>query len=561
VTWQGWLQIALLLGLVGASVVPLGAYMAKVFSGERTWLAPVIGPVERVIYRGCGVDPDAPQDWFAYALGLLGFHLVGMFALYGLFRAQGALPLNPEHFGGVRPDLALNTAVSFITNTSSQSYSGEQTLSHLSQMAGITTASFTSGAAGIAVAIALVRGFALRSAGEIGNVWVDLTRAVLYVLVPLALIAAVALAALGVPQSLGGFVHASTVEGARQTLAIGPVASQEAIKLLSGDGGGFFNANSAHPFENPGVVSNMVEMVLMMTLGAALTHTFGKMVGDPGQGWALLAAMTILFLVGVSAVYAGEAGGNPALAHLHLVGGNMEGKEVRFGAAGSALFAEVSTATADGAVNAMHDSFMPLSAAMLMANMKIGEVIVGAPGSGLFGILLFALLSVFVAGLMIGRTPEYLGKKVETREIQFTMLATLAAPIATLGLTALAVLLPAGLAARQASGPHGLSEILYAFTSAAATNGSAFAGLSTNTPFYNVTLAIGMMIGRFAVLLPVLAIAGSMAAKPRAEHSPGAMPTANGQFVGLVIGVILIIGGLCYFPVLTLAPLLEQLSH
>jgi K+-transporting ATPase ATPase A chain len=556
----GWLQIGCLVAIVVSLSAPLGGYMARVFAGQRTFLHPVLGPLESLIYRLSGIDPDREQDWFVYALCLLGFHVLAFLGLYGLLRLQGGLPLNPQHFGAVSPDLAFNTAVSFVTNTSWQSYGGESALSYLSQMAGITVLSFLSGAAGIAVAIALIRGFARHRREEIGNFWVDQTRALLYVLLPLSLVGAMVLAALGVPQTLAHAAHAVTLEGAKQVIALGPVASQESIKLLSGDGGGFFNVNSAHPFENPNGLSNMLEMVLIFVIGAALTNTFGRMVGSQREGWTLLVVMGILFFVGVTVIYCVEAHGNPALAHLGVTGPNMEGKEVRFGAAGSSLFAEVSTASSDGAVNSMHDSYMPLSGLMLMANMKIGEVIVGAPGSGLFSILLFAILAVFIAGLMVGRTPEYLGKKIETREMQLTLLATLAAPAATLGLTALAIVLPAGLIGRQAMGPHGLSEILYAYTSAAATNGSAFAGLNANTPFYNVTLAIGMVIGRFAVIIPVLAIAGALAAKTRAAPSAGTMPTDNGLFLGLMIGVILILGGLCYFPALTLAPILERMS-
>jgi K+-transporting ATPase ATPase A chain len=557
----GWLQIALLVAIVLGLVAPLGGYMARVFAGDPTFIHLLLGPVERGIYRLSGVDPDREQGWFAYALCFLGFHALGVLVLYGLLRGQGVLPLNPQHLGALSPDLAFNTAVSFVTNTSWQSYSGEGVLSYLSQMLGITVFSFLSAAAGIAVAIALVRGFARHHAAEIGNFWVDQTRALLYVLLPLSIVGAIVLAVLGVPQTLAHAANAVTLEGARQTIALGPVASQESVKLLSGDGGGFFNANSAHPFENPSGLANLIEMVLIFVIGAALTNTFGRMVGSPRQGWTLLAVMGVLFAIGVTAIYSAEAHGNPGLAHLGVSGPNLEGKEVRFGASGSSLFAEVSTASSDGAVNSMHDSYMPLSGLVLMANMKIGEVIIGAPGSGLFSILLFAILAVFIAGLMVGRTPEYLGKKIETKEIQLAVLATLAAPVAALGLTAIAVVLTAGLAGRSATGPHGLSEILYAYTSAAATNGSAFAGLNANTPFYNSTLAIAMAMGRFGVIVPVLAIAGSLAAKPRAETSLGTMPTDNGLFGGLLMGTILIVGGLVYFPVLTLAPILEQLSR
>jgi K+-transporting ATPase ATPase A chain len=559
-TLTGWLQIGVLMAIVGALVAPLGGYMARVFTGQRTFLHPVIGPIEKAFYRLSGIDESGEQRWWVYAFCFVGFHLLGVLVLYGLLRLQATLPFNPQHFKAVAPDLAFNTAVSFVTNTSWQSYAGESTLSYLSQMAGITVASFLSGAAGVAVAVALIRGFARSSAETIGNFWVDLTRATLYVFLPLSLVAAIFLAVQGVPQTLGPNVAAAGMEGAEQSIAVGPVASQEPIKLLSGDGGGFFNANSAHPFENPNALTGLVEMLLILVVGAALTDTFGRMVGSQRQGWVLLAVMAVLFLGGTVLVYQAEAHGNPALAHLGVTGANMEGKEVRFGADGSALFAEVSTASADGAVNSMHDSYMPLSGLVLMANMKIGEVIVGAPGSGLFSIVIFAILAVFVAGLMVGRTPEYLGKKMETREMTFAILAQLAPPTITLGLTALAVVLPVGLAGREAVGPHGLSEILYAYTSAAATNGSAFAGLSANSVFYNLTLALAMAIGRFAVIVPVLALAGSLAAKTRVAPSAGTMPTDNMLFGGLLIGVILILGGLTYFPALTVAPILEQLS-
>jgi potassium-transporting ATPase potassium-binding subunit len=559
-TVEGWLQIALFVAVVAALVIPLGGYMARVFEGEPTFAHVVIEPIERAIYRLSGIDPAKEQGWLAYALCFLGFHLFGIVVLYGLLRLQGVLPLNAEHFAGMAPDLAFNTAISFVTNTSWQSYSPETSISNLSQMLGITVFSFLSAAAGIAVAIALIRGFARSGAATIGNFWVDQARALLYVLLPLAVVGGLVLAALGVPQTLAATAPAATLEGAHQVITLGPVASQESIKLMSGDGGGFFNANSAHPFENPNALTNLLEMVLVFVIGAALTNTFGRMVGSQRHGWVLLGVMGVLFFAGTTVMYGMEARPAPAAAHLGVAAGNMEGKETRFGVPGSSLFAEVSTASSDGAVNSMHDSYRALSGLVLMANMKIGEVIVGAPGSGLFSILLFAILSVFIAGLMVGRTPEYLGKRIETREVQLTMLASLAAPIAALGLTAIAVLTPWGLAGRQATGAHGLSEILYAYTSAAATNGSAFAGLSANTPYYNVTLAIGMAIGRFAVIMPVLAIAGSLAAKTRKEPSSGTMPTDNLLFLGLLTGVILIVGGLIYIPVLMLAPILEHVS-
>jgi len=559
-TWAGWLQIAAVVAFTGICVKPLGDYMAEVFCGERTFMHPVLAPVERLVYRVAGVDPDGEQTWFAYALCLIGFHLLAFLGLYALLRLQARLPLDPEHFGPVAPDLAFNTAVSFVTNTSWQAYSGERTLSNLSQMGGIGVASFLSAASGIAVAVALIRGFARGGSSTIGNVWADLTRATLYVLLPLSALAALLLLTQGVPQTLHPFAPATTMEGVRQLIAVGPVASQESIKLLSGDGGGFFNTNSAHPFENPTGLTNLFEIFLMLVIGAALTGAFGRMVDGRRQGWALLAAMAVLFVAGAGAIYASEAHAAPALSRAAVSGPNLEGKEVRFGAAGSSLFAEASTATADGAVDSMHESYMPISAAVLLANMKLGEVIVGAPGSGLFSMLLFALLAVFISGLMIGRTPEYLGKKIGRLEVQLAMAAMLAAPLATLGLTAIAAVSPAGLAGRSVTGPHGLSEILYAYTSAAATNGSAFAGLNANTPFYNVTLAVGMMAGRFGVIVPVLALAGVLAAKPRARHVAGVMPTDNPQFVALLIGVVLIVGGLIYLPALVLAPVLEAVG-
>jgi K+-transporting ATPase ATPase A chain len=468
----------------------------------------------------------------------------------------------------VAPDLALNTAVSFVTKTSWQSYSGETTLSYASQMAGITVQSFLSAAAGMAVAIALIRGFARRRVRTIGNFWVDLTRGTLYVLLPICVVVAFFLAAEGVPQTLSQSVQATTLEGGQQVIARGPVASQEAIKLLGGDGGGFFNANSAHPFENPTPLTNLVEVVLIFALGAALTNCFGRMVGSERQAWVLLAVMAILFSVGVGGLYASEASGNPALATLHIhqsdnsdrPAGNMEGKELRFGIAGSATFAEVSTASSDGAVNSMHDSFLPLSGGILLANMMVDEVIVGAPGSGLFGMLLFCIVTVFLAGLMIGRTPEYVGKKIGSSEIKMTILALLCVPAATLGLTAIASVVTPGLAGLGNPGPHGFSEILYAYTSAAATNGSAFAGLNANSPFYNLTLALAMFAGRFFVIVPVLALAGSLAIESVVPHSAGTLPTDGSLFVGFLAGVILVVGGLTYLPALALAPIIDHLQ-
>lgn len=548
--------------LLLATVRPLGLHMQRVFGGETTVLSPVLRPIEMTLYRLAGVRPDEEQEWHRYALSFLLFHLPGMLVLYLLLRVQDVPPLNPASQAAVSPDLALNTAISFATNTSWQSYGGETTLGHLAQMAGIAVQSFLSAAAGIAVAIALIRGFARRGSMTIGNFWVDATRATLYVLVPISLVAALLLAWQGVPQTLAGPVTAITLEGGKQTIPLGPVASQEAIKLLSGDGGGFFNAQSAHPFENPTPVTNLLGMLLMPLIGAALTNCFGRMVGDQRQGWALLAAMLVLLLAGAVSLHMVEAGGNPLLANAgvdqHL--GNLEGKELRFGVAGSALFSELGTATSSGAVNAMHDSYLPLGGLVLLGNVMLDEVIIGGPGSGLFGMLLFALVAAFVGGLMIGRTPEYLGNKIEAREIKLAMLAILVVPASLLALTAVAVVIPAGLTGLGNAGPHGFSEVLYAYTSAANTNGSAFAGLTTNTPFYNLTLALAMVVGRFLVVVPVLALAGSFATKRRVAASDGTLPTTGALWVGLLLGVIVIVGGLTYFPALALGPIAEHMA-
>jgi potassium-transporting ATPase potassium-binding subunit len=565
--WHGWAQIAVFAVLITATVKPLGGYIARVVEGNLLVPRP-LAALESGIYRLAGVDPGEEQGWRDYALGLLMFHCVGVIALYGLQRLQNLLPLNPQEFGAVGPDLALNTAVSFATNTSWQAYAGETTLSNLSQMAGITVQSFLSCATGVAVAVALIRGFARRTAQTIGNFWVDLTRITLYVLLPICAVAAIFLLWQGVPQTLGRFIDATTLEGAHQVLARGPVASQETIKLLSGDGGGFFNANSAHPFEDPTALCGFGETLLIFLIGAALTNTFGRMVGDQRQGWALFAAMAVLFLAGLTVVYAEEAAGNPAFPPLGIeqaaganhAGGNMEGKEVRFGIAQSALFASVTTASSDGAVDAMHDSFMPLSGLVLMANMMLDEVIVGGPGSGLFGMLLFVIVAVFIAGLMIGRTPEYLGNKIAANEVKMAVLALLIVPAFILGLSAVAMMLPVGLAGLGNAGPHGFSEILYAYTSGAATNGSAFAGLNANTPFYNLTLATAMFAGRFLVIVPVLGIAGTLATKGRLLPAAGALPTHGMQFVALLVGTIIIVGGLTFLPALALGPVVEHFA-
>jgi potassium-transporting ATPase potassium-binding subunit len=567
-TGVGWLQIALFVAIIGLLTRPLGGYLADVYAGKRTLLHPLLVPVEKLLYRLAGIDAASEQSWFTYAVSLLIFHAAGIAALYALLRLQSALPLNPEHLSDVSADLALNIAVSFVTNTSWQSYAGETTLSYASQMAGITVQSFLSCASGMAVAVVFIRGFARARSPTVGNFWVDLTRGTLYVLLPICVVAALLLLSEGVPQTLAPAAEATTLEGGRQLIARGPVASQEAIKLLGGDGGGFFNANSAHPYENPTPLTNFAEPVLIFVLGAALTNCFGRMVGSERQGWILLGVMGILFAGGVAVLYGSEASDNPAVtavnaAHgpaLHQPGGNMEGKEVRFGIAGSALFAEVSTASSDGAVDAMHDSFLPLSGGILLANMMVDEVIVGAPGSGLYGMLLFCIVAVFMAGLMIGRTPDYLGKKIAEAEIKMTILALIAAPAATLGLTAVACVTAPGLAGVTSAGPHGYTQILYAYTSAAATNGSAFAGLNANTPFYNLTLALAMLVGRFFVMVPVLAIAGSLAVKEIVPRSAGTLATDRPLFLSFLLGVIVIVGGLTYLPAVALGPIIEYLK-
>jgi K+-transporting ATPase ATPase A chain len=556
------LQLFGFLVLLLLTVRPLGFYMQRVFAGDATPLSPLLRPVERALYRLAGVRADQEQDWFGYATAFLLFHLPGMALLYLLLRLQDRLPFNPAGQPPVPPDLAWNTAVSFATNTSWQSYGGETTLGHLAQMAGIAVQSFLSGAAGIAVAMALIRGFARHGLNTIGNFWIDLSRATLYVMLPICVMAGLLLAWQGVPQTLGAPVTATTLEGARQAIPLGPVASQEAVKLLSGDGGGFFNAQSAHPFENPTVLTNLLGMLLMPLIGAALTNSFGRMVGDERQGWVLLAAMLALLIAGAVALHVTEAGANPLLAGTEVdqSAGNLEGKELRFGVPGSALFSELGTATSSGAVNAMHDSYQPLGGLVLLANMMLDEVIIGGPGSGLFGMLLYALVAVFIGGLMIGRTPEYIGNKIEAREIKLAMLAILAVPAALLTLTGLAVVLPAGLSALGNAGPHGFSEVLYAYTSAANTNGSGFSGLSANSGFFNLTLGLAMIIGRFCVVVPVLALAGSLAGKRRVPISAGTLPTTGPLWVGLLLGVIVIVGGLSYLPALALGPVAEQMS-
>jgi K+-transporting ATPase ATPase A chain len=559
-TLNGWLQIALFCALIVLIVKPFGFYLTRVFAGERTPLSPVLLPVERAFYRLAGVDEHREQNWVAYTVAMLLFSLAGFVSLYALMRLQALLPFNPAGQAVVEQGLAFNTAMSFDTNTNWQSYVPETTMSTLVQMAGLTVHNFVSAATGIALAVALVRGFARRSAHSIGNFWVDLTRCTLYILLPISIVVGLFFVWQGVPQNLGAYTEATTLEGARQVIAQGPVASQEVIKMLGTNGGGFFNANSAHPFENPNALTNLVQMVLIFSIGAALTNMFGRMVGDERQGWAVFAVMGILFLLGTTVAYWAESAGNPALTQLGLAGGNMEGKEVRFGIVNSALFATVTTDASCGAVNAMHDSFTPLGGLVPLFNIQLGEIIFGGVGSGLYGMLLFAIIAVFVAGLMVGRTPEYLGKKIEAREVKMAMLAVLVLPLSILGFSAIATVVDAGLAGPANQGPHGFSEILYAYTSGTGNNGSAFAGISANTMFYNTTIGLAMFIGRFLMIVPMMAIAGSLAAKKIVPASAGTFPTHGGVFVGLVIGVILIVGGLTYFPALALGPLVEHLS-
>jgi K+-transporting ATPase ATPase A chain len=568
-TLLGWLQIALFVVVVLALTRPLGGYMTRVFAGEPTLLSPILRPVESAFYALAGVQADKEQDWKGYALAMLAFHAAGFLLLYAILRLQQFLPLNPQHFGPLSDHLAFNTSVSFLTNTNWQSYGGETTMSHFSQMAGLAVQNFLSAAAGIVLAVAFIRAFARSRADAIGNFWVDLTRANLYVLLPVCIPFALFLVWQGMPQTLAASITAHTVEGAEQHIALGPVASQVAIKMLGTNGGGFFNANASHPFENPTALSNFVQMVSIFAIGAALTNVLGRMVGDERQGWAILAAMGVLFLAGVGVTYWAETQANPTLvaAGIDPSGGNMEGKEVRFGIANSALFAVITTAASCGAVNAMHSSFMPLGGMIPMFNIQLGEIIIGGVGSGLYGMLLYVILAIFIAGLMVGRTPEYLGKKIDGRDMKLTMLGLLCVPFAILAFSALASAMPEWRTAMQGgtagplnAGPHGFSEILYAYSSAGGNNGSAFAGLTANTPFWNLTLGLTMLIGRFAMIVPMLAVAGSLAAKPKIPPSAGTFPTHGPLFVGLLVGVVLIMGGLTFFPALTLGPIAEHFA-
>ncbi|WP_347301986.1 potassium-transporting ATPase subunit KdpA [Croceibacterium sp. TMG7-5b_MA50] len=547
-TLSGWTLIGLFLALVVALARPAGAAMYRLYDTH-----PLRG--EGALYRLIGAG-TAEQGWAGYAIAVLAFNLAGIALLFAILKLQAVLPLNPQGFGSVDTWLAFNTAVSFVTNTNWQNYGGETTLSHFSQMAGLTVQNFLSAATGIAVAFAFIRALSRGGTPTLGNFWVDVTRITLWLLLPACVVLTIAYVAMGVPQTLSAGVTATTLEGAEQVIALGPVASQLAIKMLGTNGGGFFNVNSAHPFENPSALSNLLQMLTIFVGGAGLTLTFGRAVGNMRQGWTILAAMLLLFVAGLALVYCAEAAGNPL--HAGLVGGNMEGKDVRFGIAATALFAAVTTAASCGAVIGMHDSFMPLGGLVTLFNMQLGEVIVGGVGAGFYGILIYAVLAVFIAGLMVGRTPEYLGKKIEAREMKLAVIAIAVLPLFILGLTAIASVTQAGLAGPLASGPHGFTEILYAYTSAVANNGSAFGGLTGNTPFYNATLALGMFVGRFGVILPALAIAGGLAAKQRQTAGPGTFPTTGALWIGLLAAIILIVGGLTFLPALALGPIADQ---
>ena len=579
---NGWLQIAVFFALVCLLAKPMGLYMVRVFARERTWLDPLLRPIEKLLYTLTGVREDEEMRWTEYAVAMLVFSAASLLLTYVIERAQALLPFNPQHLPGVSKALAWNTAISFTTNTNWQSYVPESTMSYLTQMLGLATHNFWSAAVGIALAIAFVRGIARRESKTLGNFWVDTTRAILWILLPISIIYALALTSQGVVQNLRPYdtvklmepqtVSTTGTDGkvtkqvvTTQTIAQGPVASQEAIKMLGTNGGGFFNTNSAHPFENPTPLSNLLQMLSIFLIPAGLTVTLGRMVGSPKHGWAVFAAMSVLFLGGVTAAYTAESQANPLFhgvdqrASAAQTGGNMEGKEVRFGVANSALFAAVTTDASCGAVNSMHDSFTPLGGMVPMVNIMLGEVVFGGVGAGLYGMLIFVVLAVFIAGLMVGRTPEYLGKKIEAADVQLSMLYILIFPVIILGLAAIAILLPQGLAARANMGPHGLSEILYAYASAAGNNGSAFAGVSVNTPWYNTTLGIAMFAGRFLMIIPMLAVAGNLAGKKIAPPSQGTFPVTTPLFTTLLVSVILIVGALTFFPVLSLGPVLEHL--
>ncbi|MBN8592018.1 MAG: potassium-transporting ATPase subunit KdpA [Anaerolineae bacterium] len=549
------LQLVAYFGLLIVLTPLLGGFMARIFAGKRTFLSPVLRPVEVITYRLTGVKADEEQDWRGYAVALVVFNVLGFFVVFGLQLAQGVLPLNPAGLPTVEATLAFNTATSFMTNTNWQSYAGETTLSYATQMLGLAVQNFVSAATGIAVVSALIRGLARRTAHTIGNFWVDLVRSTMYILLPLSLILALVLVSQGVMQNFSAPVEATTLTGVTQALPQGPAASQIAIKQLGTNGGGFFNVNSAHPFENPTPLSNFLQMLAILLIPAALTNTYGRMIGSQRQGWVIFAAMLIMLITGLSLMLVSEYSSNPVFG----VAGVLEGKEVRFGITNSILWGAATTAASNGSVNAMQSSFTPLAGGIAMLNILLGEIIFGGVGAGLYGMLIFVIMTVFIAGLMVGRTPEYLGKKIEAREIQMAILAILLPSAAVLLMTALASVTEAGLSSRANVGPHGFSEILYAFASASNNNGSAFAGLNANTPFYNLLLGIAMWVGRFGVIIPVLAIAGSMVVKKTAPPSPGTFPTDGAVFAGLLIAIILIVGALTFFPALTLGPIVEHL--
>jgi K+-transporting ATPase ATPase A chain len=559
-TLVGWSQIAIVLALVLATAIPLSGLIAGIYSGEKNFLSPLLRPVERGFYRLAGVDERREQSWFVYAMAMIAFSVVGFLSLYALQRLQGVLPLNPQQFPGVPSDLAFNTSVSFITNTNWQNYGGETTMSHLTQMLGLTVHNFLSAATGLAMAFALVRAFARSSATTVGNFWVDMSRVVLYVLLPISIVFAIVFVALGMPQTLIGSIDVTTLEGAKQTISIGPMASQEIIKELGTNGGGFMNANSAHPFEDPNAWTTMLEIWALLLIPTASVLAFGRAVGDLKQGRAILIAMAILLVVGIGVVYWAECAGTLGVTALGVdpSAGNLEGKEVRFGQALSSMFATATTATSTGAVNTMHDSLTPLGGLVPLFNLLAGCIWPGGVGAGLYGFLVVAIIAVFIAGLMVGRTPEYLGKKIESREMKLAMFAVLIYPLAVLGFSAASVMLQTGLDSMNNAGPHGLSEVIYAFASANANNGSAFAGLNGNTPWFNTTLGIVMLTGRFLYVIPVLALAGGLAAKKKAPASAGTFPTTGPLFIGLLIGVIVILYLLQYFPALALGPVVEH---
>jgi K+-transporting ATPase ATPase A chain len=568
-TANGWLQFSIFCLILLASVRPVGIYLARVLEGERTWLDPILRPFERLIYRLCGVKADTEMNWREYAYAMLGFSAATLLVTYAIERLQNLLPWNPQHLAAVGPDLAWNTAASFTTNTNWQSYSPESTMSYLTEMAGLATHNFWSAAVGIAVAVALIRGIKRTLSATIGNFWVDVTRSLLYVLLPASLIGALLMVAQGVPQNLSAYTAAHTLEGQTQTIGQGPVASQEVIKMLGTNGGGFFNANSAHPFENPTPLTNFFQIFLIFVIPAGLTYTLGRMTGSPGHGWAVLAAMFVLFAVGFSTVYWAESHPHPMLDNAKVMqtgtatapAGNMEGKEVRNGIAASSLFATVTTDASCGAVNSMHDSFTPLGGMMVLLNIMMGEVVFGGVGSGLYGILIMVVLAVFIAGLMVGRTPEYLGKKIEAYDVKMSMLYVLTFPLIILSLTAVFALSPTiGLSSLANQGPHGLTEILYAFTSGAGNNGSAFAGLNANTWWYNVMLGWDMLFGRLFMMIPVIALAGNLAQKKSVPPSPGTFPVNGSLFTVLLVGIIVILSALTFFPALSLGPILEHLQ-